>query len=100
MGKSTSCRQGTITDGGIQLYLDLFNGKTGNGDDMARYDDLLAKSVDAITAMFKKRAIGALLSGRDGRLIPRSRQAEDADDFELITWLVIREAACTTVHPA
>lgn len=70
---------------------DLFNGETGNGDDMACYDDLLAKSVAAITAMFKKRAIGTLLSGRDGRLIPRSRQAEDADDFELITWLVIKD---------
>ena len=82
-----------------EALCDLFNGETGNGDDMARYDDLLAKSVAAIMATFKKRAIGALLSGRDGRLIPRSRQAEDADDFELITWLVIREAACATDHP-
>ena len=56
---------------------------------MARYDNFLAKTVAAVTSMFKKRTIGALLSGRDGRLIPQARQAEDADDFELISWLVI-----------
>lgn len=70
---------------------DLFNAETGNGDDMARYDSLLVKAVAAVTAMFKKRAIGALLSGRGGRLIPRAQQAEAEEDFELITWLVIKD---------
>jgi hypothetical protein len=35
-----------------------------------------------------------------GRLIPRARQAEDAENFGLVTWLMIREAACAPHHPA
>ncbi len=84
----------------IETLCDRFNGETGNGDDMARYDVLLAKAITAITSMFKKRAIGALLSSRSGQLIPRPRQAEGADDFELVTWLIIRDTVCAADHPA
>ncbi|HLA28863.1 MAG TPA: helicase-related protein [Syntrophales bacterium] len=69
---------------------DAFNGETANGADMNQYDDLLEKAVQRITATFKKRTIGTLLSGRGGKLLPQSKQAESPDDFELITWLVIR----------
>jgi len=57
---------------------------------MNAYNGLLEKSVQAIKHTFKKRNIGSLLAGRDGRLVGKSKQVVDVDDFELITWLVIK----------
>jgi len=50
----------------------------------------LEKAMQRIAATFKKRTIGTLLSGRGGKLLPQSKQAQSPDDFEFITWLVIR----------
>jgi hypothetical protein len=58
---------------------------------MTKYDELLEKALAAVTATFRKRAVSALLSGRDGKLIAQAKQAERADDFEMITWLMIKE---------
>jgi len=68
----------------------LFDRETHNGADMARYTALLDKAVEAIVHTFKKRAIAGLLSGRSGRLVGQSRQARSQEQFELISWLVIR----------
>lgn len=75
----------------FESLCDLFNGETCNGGDMSVYDALLEKAVRAIKHTFKKRNIGGLLSGRDGRLVGKAKQVEGAEDFELITWLVIKE---------
>jgi len=37
----------------------------------------------------KKRAIGALISSRGGKLSPHDQQVKGAEDFELVTWLII-----------
>ena len=58
---------------------------------MSAYDGLLEKAVQAIKLTFKKRNIGGLLSGRDGKLVGKAKQVDGAEDFELITWLVIKE---------
>jgi len=58
---------------------------------MVKYDQLLEKAVHEITRTFKKRALGALLSGRSGKLPTQTQQVRGADDFELITWLIIKE---------
>jgi hypothetical protein len=68
----------------------LFNEETCHGSDMTLYNGLLEKAVQAITQTFKKRTISTLLSSRGGKLIPQSKQATSPDDFELITWLVMR----------
>ena len=57
---------------------------------MSQYDTLLQKAVQAITHTFRKRNIGGLLSGRDGKLVARGRQVSGVEDFELVTWLVIK----------
>lgn len=75
----------------FQLLSDLFNKETCNGGDMSTYDALLAKAVQAIKDTFKKRNISSLLSGRDGKLVGKHKQVEGVEDFELITWLVIKE---------
>ena len=68
----------------------LFDRETSNGRDMARYSDLLAKAVASIGRTFRKRAAGQLQAGRGGLLPTRAEQPGGGDDFELITWLVIR----------
>jgi superfamily II DNA or RNA helicase len=68
----------------------LFNHETCEGSDMAIYNGLLEKAVQAIKHTFKKRNIGGLLSGRYGRLVGKPKQVESGDDFDLVTWLVIK----------
>ena len=40
---------------------------------------------------FQKRTAAGLQSGRDFVIPDKQEQATDASDFELITWLVIKE---------
>ncbi|MDX9713921.1 MAG: helicase-related protein [Dissulfurispiraceae bacterium] len=86
-----------IAAGNDKAYEDLcniFNNETSNGNEMNKYDVLLGKAVDEITKTFKKRAVSALLSGRGGRLPTQAQQVKGSDDFELITWLIIKSEQC------
>ncbi|MBE9129095.1 DEAD/DEAH box helicase family protein [Coleofasciculus sp. LEGE 07081] len=74
----------------IQRLCDLFNEQTQNGADMSHYSQLLKRSTQTILDQFAKRSVAGLLSSRDGTLPSASVRAKSADDFELITWLVIR----------
>ena len=69
---------------------DVFSNETKNGDDMEKYSDLVKLAIDEISRVFKKRAHLQLMSGRGGLLIPQSKQASDMDNFELVTWLIIK----------
>lgn len=73
-----------------ELLCALFDQETSNGRNMVRYSDLLAKAVASIGRTFRKRAAGQLQAGRGGLLPTRAEQPGGGDDFELITWLVIR----------
>ncbi len=68
----------------------LFDQETNNGQDMDKYNDLLAGAVKSIERTFKKRAVAQLQSGRGGALPTRQEQVHEQTDFELITWLVIK----------
>jgi SNF2 family DNA or RNA helicase len=68
----------------------LFDAETQNGADMRAYSALLQKAVESIVATFRRRVAAGLQSGRDFVIPERSAQANDSDDFELITWLVIK----------
>ncbi|MDF7824089.1 helicase-related protein [Pontiellaceae bacterium B12227] len=69
---------------------DLFDRETQDGKDMTVYNELLGKTVKSISKTFKKRIAAGLQSGR-GFVIPdKKEQVNDHDDFELITWLVIK----------
>ena len=74
-----------------ETLCNLFDEDTQGGSDMSRYGELLGKTVESITHTFKKRALGALRSGRGGVLPEVGRQVTAATDFELVTWLVIKE---------
>lgn len=69
---------------------DLFDHRTKDGSDMSHYNGLIPKALESIKQTFTKRALGGLLSGRDGKLPGAKETPKDhADAFELVTWLVI-----------
>lgn len=69
---------------------DIFNAETVNGSNMEKYNNLLEKAIHEIAKTFKKRAVGTLISGRGGRIPPQTQQVKGVEDFELVTWLIIK----------
>ena len=69
----------------------LFDEHTGDGADMSQYDKLLREAVRSISHTYEKRALSSLRSGRGGVLPLESEQVGDTTDFELVTWLVIKD---------
>lgn len=69
----------------------LFDQDTNNGADLGQYTELLRKSVDSIVHTFRRRTVASLLSGRGGVLPESHRRVSSTTDFELITWLVIKD---------
>jgi len=69
---------------------ELFNEETQNGEKMDRYSELLKGAVNAIVKIFKKRGNQKLTSDRGALLIPIAKQINEMEDFELVTWLIVR----------
>ena len=69
---------------------DLFNSETNNGEEMGKYMELLKLAVDEISKVFRKRSNQKLTSDRGAILIPEKKQVNDFNNFELVTWLVIK----------
>ncbi len=59
------------------------------------YSDLLEKAITVIASQFAKKSTGNLFAGRSGKLTDSSKQIRHTDDFELITWLVIKKTTET-----
>jgi hypothetical protein len=68
----------------------LFDQQTCNAQDMGTCNSLLNAAIRAIAGSFKKRTAGQLISSRNGVLPDRKKQVRSSDDFELITWIVIK----------
>jgi hypothetical protein len=69
---------------------DIFNQETGNGEKMDTYTDLLKKAVEEIIQIFRRRSNQKLTSDRDGLIIPPEKQLNEIENFELVTWLIIK----------
>lgn len=69
----------------------LFDLETDNGREMQPYSDLLTKAVAAIVSQFGKRSLSNLFSGRGGKLPDVAIQVKGVNDFEFISWLVIKD---------
>ena len=70
-----------------------FDQRTHDGADMGHYDGLLRKALASIERTFQRKAALSLLGSRSAVLpsvaeTPTSR----ADEFELVTWLVVMES--------
>ncbi len=70
---------------------ELFDQETDNGQDMSRFSNLMDKAVAAIAIQFGRKNVGNLFAGRGGKLADASKQIRHSGDFELITWLVIKD---------
>jgi hypothetical protein len=72
-----------------------FDGETDGGRNMNRYSDLLSRAIRSVAQTYQKRIAAGLQRGRDFVIPDRREQANDTDDFDLVTWLVINEGAAT-----
>jgi len=69
---------------------ELFNSETDNGNNMEKYTDLLKRAVNEILHLFKKRVNDTITTDRGALIIPKRKQINELDDFDLVTWLILR----------
>jgi len=69
---------------------DLFNEQTKEGQNMSQYSTILKKAINEIVHIFKKRTNQKLTSDRGALILPKKKQIEESEHFELITWLIIQ----------
>jgi hypothetical protein len=51
---------------------------------------LLKRAVDEVIRIFKKRGSQKLMSDRGALLIPMAKQLNEMENFELVTWLIVK----------
>lgn len=68
----------------------LFDKETGQGQNMEKYSTLLESAISAIRQVFLKRVGNRLTTDRGAVLIPVEKQVNEANQFELVTWLVLK----------
>lgn len=70
---------------------EIFNTETKQGEDMQKYSELLAKAIDEISRIFNKRS-NQKITGNDrgALLIPKSKRINETNNFELVTWLILK----------
>ncbi len=68
----------------------LFNYETRDGQEMGRYNGLLQAAAQSLSMTFKKRSTQRLTLDRHALIPPVEHLPTGLDDFDLITWLVIR----------
>jgi SNF2 family DNA or RNA helicase len=68
----------------------LFDRETKDGSDMKHYNLLLDRALASIMSTLGKRIAAGLQTSRDFVIPKASEQAHSQEDFELITWLVIK----------
>jgi hypothetical protein len=82
-----------VSQGKTEPYAELcelFDAQTKHGEDMSQYSSLLDKAVSAIAAQFGRKSVGNLFAGRGGKLVSSQTAIKATTDFDLITWLVIK----------
>lgn len=82
-----------LCPGKIEPYArlcELFDAETNNGLNMSRYSALLDKAVATIVKQFDRKNTGNLFTGRGGKLLSSKSTVKNTTDFDLITWLVIK----------
>jgi len=74
-----------------ETLCDLFNEETQQGENMNQYTELLKQAIEEISRVFNKRS-NQKITGNDrgALLIPKSKRINEINNFELVTWLVIK----------
>ena len=83
-----------MCSGKSQAYEDLcdiFNMETNQGEDMKQYTSLLEEAVKEISRVFNKRSNQKITGNDRGAvIIPKSKRISEMNNFELVTWLIIK----------
>ena len=66
----------------------IFNEETNNGKNMAQYSELLSNSIRSIITVKSERDVDSLFHA--GGTTALTNQISGLDDFELITFLVVK----------
>jgi len=69
---------------------ELFNQETDNGRKMNNYSELLEKAVNNIKNVLDKQNYQKITEQRNPLLIPQNKKINGINDFELVTWLIIK----------
>jgi hypothetical protein len=69
---------------------ELFNTETDYCEKMADYTDLLKTTADEMISVFKKRSAHKLTSERGALIAPLKQQLDNLNQFELVTWLIVK----------
>ena len=75
----------------IEALCNQFDKETENGKKMEPYNQLLLAAVESIIGKVKKANFANLGYGGSGKLEKESKLPTKTDDFELITWLIVKE---------
>lgn len=79
------------TNQAYEALCDIFNEETQQGVNMHQYTALLQQAVEEISRVFNKRSNQKIAgSDRGALLIPKSKRINEMNNFELVTWLVIK----------
>jgi superfamily II DNA or RNA helicase len=74
-----------------ETLCDLFNEETNQGENMNQFTELLKQAIEEISRVFNKRSSQKITGNdRGALLIPKSKRITEIDNFELVTWLVIK----------
>lgn len=76
---------------------DIFDIETHNGRDMSRYDSMLDSVIAAVSRKFD-RQVAVTLAHRNAVVPTVAEQPQTAEDFELVTWLVIKDGDKLTAN--
>ena len=75
----------------LRYLVDAFDSETDRGQRMAKYDKMVKATLGSIVRPFRKKMLTGLTQSRGAKISKRSEQPRSGADFELVTWLVIRE---------
>lgn len=74
-----------------ETLCDLFNEETQQGESMSQYTELLKQAIEEISRVFNKRSSQKITGyDRGALLVPKSKRINEIDNFELVTWLVVK----------
>lgn len=76
----------------IETLCAQFDDETLQGQQVDHFTDLALKAVESVTAGYAVKALGALASSKGMKVPDESQQPRELEQFELITWLIIRES--------
>ena len=77
-------------DQAVSALEDAFDAETQHGKDMAKYEELLEKTLRSIAGTFGHAQQQALGQDRHAKLAPTTEQPKHGADFQLVTWLVLK----------